>query len=628
MTSSMVDLAPPTKRTSFGSLRHPASDMNLRSTAALPHALGGNGLRPGTPSRPAGAKAEWVNPLAVHFCKDPSSSRPGTSSGPNYAATPALHPPASPQNFLGQFDLGQSAGGEENQTNETNDKVETHKSEEPFTGQNGYPSPPQSEKDSESAFSPISPPHPPKTESNRPSSSRRNAPSALRNVDLNAVGSLPSPAPSVQRVSEDKPDGPIIRNVPARRDTLAFHQPLRRSFGMEFEGPNRSTSIPQPKEGFSGNFADFDFGEIVAKVPSTESQRENTSLQAVDQNPSAEEGREVANSIAESYESTTTNQEGSRRSSVPTRASEDQVGNSFLIDQLPRPPQDSVWRPTGPPPAAAGARLAYGAVSHISPTQGFQSRFDSRTTTRAAPPRPLRPMEPLASAGHTGFGPQSPFGPPPDDTQSYTRDIRPPPRPSTSTSNAPSSPFSRPMQGDFPSTRGLPRGRRPEQPQISTDKEAPIALPDWLSLDPSEPRRSAIPAPLSPLRSNTSPYSPAAWSSISTPTSATAPRIPSPTFPSLAKSISNSSDTFSKSFEIDFDAPMGSPTLGGFPSIDRQPSTSAGLSSRRVEAKRAPPRPAPVTLPPVAVREGGVIPTSPAAGGRSPMGMEIPASFI
>ncbi|POR35770.1 Uncharacterized protein TPAR_04045, partial [Tolypocladium paradoxum] len=185
MASSMTDLAPPSLAGS-GGLRHHASEANLRTNCAggsttslaLPAALGGAGARPGTPSRPATSKTEWVNPLDVHFCKDTSGSRPGTPLGP--AANAAAKSP------LGQFEFGVEARTEaeaETEMSVAAAATDEPKPEEP-DGATGYPSPPQSDKDSERAFSPVntalSPVAAPSTSASK--DTRRNAaPSALRN---------------------------------------------------------------------------------------------------------------------------------------------------------------------------------------------------------------------------------------------------------------------------------------------------------------------------------------------------------------------------------------------------------------------------------------------------------------
>ncbi|GAB0136130.1 hypothetical protein EsDP_00004444 [Epichloe bromicola] len=631
MTSSMVDLAPPRRRQpSVGSLRHAASDMNFRSGPGLPAALGGSGLRPGTLSRPATSQkagSEWVNPLDVHFCTASATSRPGKSSHePNaavLAAAQAPKAPAPPRNFIGNLNLGPSAGGgEEGQTNHASyDHV--RKSDENHVIRNGYPSPPQSDNNSDRAFSPVN-------SDNGVSVNKRNLTSSLRRMDVPGPTSLPSPPPSAQRTRQDpQEEGPTIRNGPARRDTLAFHQPRRPSFAMGFEGIQRATIMHPPKEGFSGNFADFDFGEFVTKTMMS-----NASVQ--DDKASFEEVCRSSVSSCSTKDSlrfstllespsspfmyaTRPNEREHSKSPAPTHASEDQVTNSSLIDQLPQPPREATRRPSGPPSTAIAVHQEVSLGSRIGPRQGFQSRFDSDSSSRAPPPQPLRPATSSSAANHAlELSSRDPFGPPLDSSTSCVREGQLSPR---SQDKPPSSPFTRrPMEGDFPVSKGLPRGRRPEplqaHPVSAPDHEgAEFLLPAWSGLDRSEPRLSAIPAPLTPARPYTSHGS---GTDVSTPTSAVAPRIPSPTFPSLEQSISGLSSTFGKRFEINFDEHLNSPTLGEFPSIGR----CAGGVSRCVEAKKAPARPAPATLPRPSNGQGGIVPTM------TPAATEFSATFI
>ena len=207
----------------------------------------------------------------------------------------------------------------------------------------------------------------------------------------------------------------------------------------------------------------------------------------------------------------------------------------------------------------------------------------------------------------------------------------------------PGSPFTRatPIEGDFPVSKGLPRGRRPTFPSQATptseDTTAPspipdnttaLGLPSWI--DRASARQSAMPAPLSPLplrgaptsspRPPTSPHRPLRSDEFTfpaTPTSASgAPRLPSPTFHSLEKSISSSSENLARTFvDFSFDSkPLISPVLGDFGASSRDASDSAGgrSSPRRVEGRTAPPRPSPVTLPPSSA-QGVRTPGSPPA---------------
>ncbi|KAG8406617.1 hypothetical protein J3459_014083 [Metarhizium acridum] len=583
MTSSMTDLAPPRRRPSVGSLRHAASDVNLRPGTALPTALGGSGLRPGTPSRPSGAqKAGWVNPLDVHFCKNSANTHPGTPLGQNLVATGSAAP-GFPNHPTGQFDFGQHTDGHETSKNTNKDvpsaTSHSRKSDEVIVTPTQYPSPPPPDTNSEGTLSPVNVPAP---DSHSPIS-KRDAPGPLGNVDGPEPTSPPSPMPTAQPTSPDRPGGPVVRNLPAWRDTFAFHQPRRHSFTKEFEEVYRVTMMHPLKEGFSGNFADFDFGESVTRTTSNTSETE--------QGPSLEAARRPKSISSSSI--TQTEREESRRP-APTCTPEDLATN--VLDQLPRAPREHALRILGPPPAAAGAYRGHSNGTGMGFRQGFKSRFDSETWSRATPPRPLQPVLPPSATDDVETAAMNSCGLAPDSGIGCTSS-EPTPR---QNEKLPSSPFSRPgMEGNFPMSKGLPRGRRPgplpPRRSSSDDDDNALPFPMWSDFDRSEPRLSAMPAPLTPSRPSPS-QDPRAG--LSTSTSATAPRVPSPTFPSLAKSIPNSSDSFGTSLDINLNEPVGSPTRSGFPSLDRRPSTSVGTSCIRVEAKKAPPRPAPVTLPP------------------------------
>ncbi|KAI9163978.1 hypothetical protein HJFPF1_05613 [Paramyrothecium foliicola] len=334
-------------------------------------------------------------------------------------------------------------------------------------------------------------------------------------------------------------------------------------------------------------------------------------------------------------------------------------------------------RQAGPPRAAAGAhqgnrnKMTYGPTAlNPPPARGFQPQADNegRPNNRAPPPRPLRVPGPMVdlrrSPDHPPVSPISPGPltsepPPTGDSEYFSAENTPPIR----SERPPSSPYSRgPMEGDFPMHRGLPRGRRPEppagqaadpvspmsphstsrwrqwrsslmrapngeslprgnqQPQEERDDrpsaEHGYALPNWDDFDErSDRHRSALPMPLTPY----SPYSP--WSNgASSPsiTSATPPRLPSPTFPSLEKSISNSSEHMGKSFELFYEDSREHPTEPTKPQLQPQPQQKPtkpqmplispvandfsehmrNPSPRRVDAIKAPPRPAPITVAP------------------------------
>lgn len=185
----------------------------------------------------------------------------------------------------------------------------------------------------------------------------------------------------------------------------------------------------------------------------------------------------------------------------------------------------------------------------------------------------------------------------------------------------PMSPFAArtPMEGEFPVMKGLPRGRQPLRPQMPfedspdrrTEERSPRPFSKWggFGFDRSDTRNSPLPKP--PRTPKGQPPASPSWS-LSTPTSDIAPRIPSPTFPSLEKAISATSEDLAKSFEMSFDAPQPSPLANEFSIHDVASPSVKSSPVIRVEAKKAPPRPtpSPINLPPL-MREKGPLTPSP-----------------
>ncbi|KAG6320456.1 hypothetical protein E4U22_003266 [Claviceps purpurea] len=615
MTASLVDLASPRRRQpSVGSLRCATSEMNLRSSTAHLATSSGGINRQGMPNRPAPSnKAEWVNPLGVHLSQDPASSHPRTVHEPNATALAASPIPrantglAAPRRLPGNRSLSSSDWRDVSRDTNHTSVDHAHQSDDDHVIRNGYPSPPQSENNSERAFSPA---HYAISDS-AISVNKRNPSSSLRKMEVPGEKDLPEPHSSLHQTPQERNDAPIIRTVPARRDTIAFHSPRGRSLTMEFECTQRSTMMHPPIEGFSGNFADFDFGESVTRTTSS------AAAQVVEKSGLEKTARQVSVSSKISGEyspkstahdvpgpelvyATKEYEREQSKSPAPTQESEDQVANSSLIDQLPEPPRQAIRRPST---SSSGATSIHQKVSHglrISPRHGFQSsRFNSETSSRAPPPRPLQRV---ASAIELDRKPElraeSPHGSPVDSSSSCVKEEKPTSR---RWDKLPLSPFSRrPIEGGSTVSQSLPRGRLPESLQSPSgcafnDDDGERLLPSWSDLGRSSPRRSAIPAPLTP-----SPARTTHSASPGAPTSplAIAPRLPSPTFPSLAEFISTSDGTFGTSFNFDFDEHLSSPALGGSTSMARQPSTSAVGNARRAEAKKTSLGPAPETLPP------------------------------
>ncbi|KAG5924731.1 hypothetical protein E4U42_004559 [Claviceps africana] len=651
MTSSMVDLAGPRRRQpSVGSLRCAASDMNLRSSTALPAALGGGGggVRPGIPSRPATSnKADWVNPLDVHFCKDSARSPLGTPHEPKpspLAASPAQKAKSSPG---ARKRLPASPGLASNEAGDGGkDKGYASLDHAPQSGEshvirNGYPSPPQSDRNSERAFSPV---HCANSDGGVASSNKRNPSSSLRQVELPGAKPLPSPDVSLPGTSEERKVVPVIRTVPVRRETIAFHQPRGRSLTMEFEREQLSAMTQPPKEGFSGNFADFDFGESVTKIArSTSVQADRSSPKGGARcNASPIFGKDaflspmthVSPSREQIYAAQQSESERSMAmppaSPAPTQASDDQITSSSLIDQLPEPPRESIRRPGSPSSAAPDV--------HRKPSQGFlSSRFHSDMSSRAPPPRPLQPVTAARESTYRlEAEARSPWDPRPGNGSSSS-DVREEMPPSMAEVIPPSSPFTRrPLEGKFGVSNGLPRGRRPEPPpqeapaKSALDNEEgeelwPVVRPVVKEVGRSALRQSALPAPLTPSPARMSHFaspgaspgasplgsplasplasslgsplasplgSPLGSTGASTSPSGTAPRLPSPTFTSLAEFMSSPG-----SFSFEFEEQLNPPTMGGSTSMSRQPSTSAVGNARRAKAQQAPSTPTLATLP-------------------------------
>lgn len=611
----MVDLSSPMRKDSVSSLRNPwmnSSSANL----PLPSSLGGSGPRIGTPDRPStasGRTKEWINPLDVHFCKDPTGAPPSLSNN-------SEGPPRSPLGL--QF----GADAEDDAVKPSSpfkDKPQPAKHETSI--KNGYPSPPQSISYAEQTLSPST-------------------------SDLSAAGktngdpsSLPSPAISAPRSSEDRWEAPVIRNVLAKRDTTTFHSPRRRSFTMDLEKLELEKLRKQRQtEGFAGSFADFDFGEIITKQASIEQFPEpptlgfNSSPKA-DPFPSFADKQMPTSKSANALTSpmTTTPKRPERRmsnSQVDTRIFGNMSNSPELgpnpFDTLPPPapvdpprPATSYGRIGGAPTAAAGAHPGNGPVTTFEapPRLGFRARLGSDASSRrkTGPPKPLQTNLSHPSAMQKAAltlvqnAEPSPKSPLPPSTSASQPDE---PKQSLDVKSPRSAQSKKTLEGDFPVTKGLPRGRqpprRPPRSDEATSPERPdFSLPSWGTIDPVEPRHSAIPPPLT-------------MGSLPRPSNSSALdlSLPSPSFASLELSISSSGESLAQAFEEALGKTSLSPGLvGDFFSVDTSSNGASGAN--RVEAQKAPPRPAPVTLPPSPKKNAE--PRSPA-----PTQSEFGATFI
>ncbi|OAA63877.1 hypothetical protein ISF_04586 [Cordyceps fumosorosea ARSEF 2679] len=607
--SSMVDLSRPMRKESVSSLRYPSSEANLRSPALnssttklpLPSALGGSGHRVGTPDRPSTASGhtkEWVNPLDVHFCKN-------TIGVPVPSSVHTDGPVKSP--LAMQFGVDDDEGDVVKPSSPPKDNALPVKE---MTLTHGYPSPPQSVNNAEQVLSP--------SVSDFSTSGKTHG----------DPSSLPSPATTVPRTSEDRWEAPVIRNVLAKRDTTTFHSPRRRSFTMDLEQQELEKLRKQRQtEGFAGSFADFDFGEIITKQASIEQFPEPPStIYAAspdlepfptfkkDQTPTTK----PENAFISSAHTATKGPEGELgtfQRDTEARAmnnSPELITNSFrLPPPAPVPaPRTTAPRPAtlyglvgGAPAAAAGAHPGNSPMSTFEPPPrlGFRARLGSDASSRrkTGPPKPLKTSSSqpslrhktvLPTAHHDEPSPKSSFPPTLNGANQY---------PSNEASKrsldmkSPKSPYNMlALEGDFPVTKGLPRGRQPpRRPARSDEASSPerpdFSLPDWGLIDSAEPRHSAMPPPLA---TNSQPRP-----SIS---SAIDMNLPSPSFASLELSISSSGESLTQAFEDALEKTALSPGLvGDFFAVDTSCTSPTG-NTTRVEAKKAPPRPAPVTLPP------------------------------
>ncbi|KAK4073539.1 uncharacterized protein Triagg1_5365 [Trichoderma aggressivum f. europaeum] len=714
--SSMVDLSVP-RKASESSLRHGIDGAGFKpwmkpnasmTNLAVPDPFGVNGSgRPGMPSRPAGSRqSEWVNPLDVHFNKksgsiSKSSNRAGSGgvkavtsksplSKPDSKAEPEPEPEPAKRDSGGLDDFG-----------EPGPDVGIRGS-----GYAGYPSPPQSVETEDQ--------WPPMAFAGGDTGAETDIEAEVE-VEAEAEGEvevstkelqpnqftapgfangpgptmLPSPSSSTSRKSEDKRASPVVRNVQAKRDTLTFLSPRRRSFTMAIEADDLEKHRQQqrPVEGLTGNFSNFDFGDGVTKQPTVaigtlglelvespiqmkgphpfrEVARadEGDVEEAMDTQDAvgAEDAEDVASDgLTEPSETVSLvspivspigspmaspmasprpspkqyrayhQAQDSVEQNSPQRlkvAIPDEDSQSLSTHQpLPSPsavsagiesPRQIIRRPSQ---ANIEAPVALGSVLNSftpSTPQGFNTRMTSDSRSRG-PPQPLQhtALSSLIARMETPTqSPRSPYGPAAADEDTYVRTYEAPRPPMD---RVPLSPFAArtPMEGEFPVMKGLPRGRQPPRPQMppsdsperQSEERSPRPFSKWggFGFDRSEFRGATVPMPRTPKSQR--PSSPT-WS-LSTPTSDVAPRIPSPTFPSLEKAISATSEDLAKSFEISFDAPQPSPLANEF-TINDGPSPSPSIKPSpviRVEAKKAPPRPtpSPINLPPSLIRDKG-----------------------
>ncbi|KAH6604399.1 hypothetical protein Trco_007845 [Trichoderma cornu-damae] len=674
--SSMVDLTAP-RKPSVSSLRHgldgadpkPWMKPNASMTnLAVPDPFGVNGSgRPGMPPRPAGPRqSDWVDPLDVHFNKKPGSASKPTShsaggsaqgaGGKSPLSRPDLKAEPDPEPEPEPAEKDHDSLDELGEFGEPGPDVGIRGS-----GYAGYPSPPQSVETEEQ--------WPPTSlagaeagaEAGTERPQNRFAAPAFANGPGPAM--LPSPASSTSRKSEDRRPSPVVRNVQAKRDTLTFLSPRRRSFTMAIEENELERHRRQQQqhrvEGVAGNFSDFDFGDGVAtqqpvavgtlgmelvespiqmKGPHPFGDVENAASteddagakgagDAADEGGGSSEPSEPSETASFASPTASPKRHQSRHQSPyqhqarsPQRlqvAIPDETWQSPSTNQpLPSPsavsagiesPRQIIRRPSQAAMEAPNTLASVLNSFASTPPQGFNSRMTPDSRARG-PPQPLQQAafsSLAARAEPQSRIPRSPYGPAADENN-YVRNEEAPQPPMD---RVPLSPFAcrTPMEGEFPVMKGLPRGRQPPRPQIAhdepperrTEDRSPRPFSKWggFGFDRSDTRSSTVPMPRTP---KGQPPSSPSWS-VSTPASDKAPRIPSPTFPSLERAISATSEDLARSFDISRDAPQPSPLASEF-SINDLASPSPSIRPSpviRVEAKKAPPRPSPspINLP-------------------------------
>lgn len=552
-------------------------------------------------------RKEWVNPLDVHFAKDMASFAAGSGNRKSVIGSFSKGP-VTPQ---AEFDLGPSY----------NDRVGDTGSD----GPTGYPSPPQSLKSNDQGYGLNS-----SETKAQPQTARPAAPSNLRRVNTTEEMQLPSPA-----TSEDRGDGlVVINNTSSKRETMNFHGPKRTDEGARKQWKEKSEQEKmaikrrRQTEGFEGNFAAFNFGGVDLSIPMP-SVSPDSAFHQRSQSPA---GSKDTASTPE------------KRSTEESTQSESATSQETWTEHENQPKKKAAGRPLDPwidalpqiPSKGNSKQLPLDLSTFEAPSIHSISSYPRRDSDTRAPgtPTALRVIPSTAAQAsvtsrqpqHRGRGADG-FDAPPR--------LEPDGRPQ--------SPLRAkgPIEGDFPLSEGLSRGRRPAPDPIMVpspttapqppfrpvrEDDASTLLPSWA--DRTERHLSAIPAPLTPLGNSSFTDEdlnslPANSTSMSSPF---APRLPSPTFPSLMQPTSPGSRNLASDSEMSFEEEiansLGHHMLGDL-SIPTNSTTSE--NGRRLEKKTAPPRPPPITLPPGKNRPGGGTPTSSI---KSPVNTEFSIGFI
>lgn len=556
-------------------------------------------------------KKDWVNPLDVHFAKDLTSFGPSSNN------------PKSPTESLSRSPLTQAEFW-------LNTSEGSKTGDGGLDGPTGYPSPPQSVKSSgDQGQSPTG------TEAKTlPQSSRPAAPSNLRRVNTAEENTLPSPA-----TSEDRGDGLMVQGLNTKRETINFYGPkrtdenARKQFKDKSEQERLAIKKRRQTEGFEGNFAAFNFGGVDPSIP-LPSTSPDSAFHQCPQSPVGSKGTVSTSEKRSTGESTQSESVTSHATSVEHQPCQKPAPRPLdpWTDALPQIPTKGHSKQM---PSEVSSHVSYGTPSMHSmaslASRSVHARGDSDTRAPGTPTA-LRPFPSSSSEQALPSSPQSQHR-----GRTTTKFDAPPKLDPDRRSQSPLRSRG-PIEGDFPVSKGLPRGRRPAPQPITVpsptsglkpptrplreDEKSPTNLPTWA--DRAERHLSAIPAPLTPLGNSPnfleSDLSP--WATNATTSSPIAPRLPSPTFPSLEKSISSGNESgLGMSFEEEIANSLGHYTLSDLGS----PTTSSnGDSGRRVEKMTAPPRPPPITLPPGKNSRGG----TPTGSIKSPAKSEFSAGFI
>lgn len=418
----------------------------------------------------------------------------------------------------------------------------------------------------------------------------------------------------------------MIRNINAKRETMTFHAPRRAEEKEQRKQWKDRTDVEREAikkrrqtEGFEGNFSAFNFGGVPVdtSVPLPTASPESTLARL--ESPAG--SKETASSL-------------DKRSTGDSVRSESVTSRDTYGDE--KPAVKPAVRPLDPWTDAL-PRIPSEISSHQSYTKPSFDSLHSRSVHARGDSDTRAPGTPTALRSTAVEQPPTVSSPPHQRGRPVEQFPAPPRLDPDRRSQSPLR-SKGPMEGDFPMSKGLPRGRRPAPAPIAIqpatapmkppirpprDDEDGSLLPTWA--DRAERHLSAIPAPLTPL--GTSPnfrdtdISP--WAANAATSSPIAPRLPSPTFPSLEKSMSSGSDKLTTGFEMSFGEEIAN-SLSHHMLTELSPTSPD--SGRRVEKRTAPPRPPPITLPPG--KNGSTGMRTPTGSMKSPVASEFSAGFI